>query len=133
MPEKGEVPQSETQGKNRARVNAIDISKVADLASKQGKSEVAEELRQIAQTPIGTPVHPEQAQQTQQVRPSIEGEAQSAPLSNPAKRLDTHNVEAMMSALEQAKKLPVPPGEEPGQFYYRKAMELLSQGKELQK
>src|SRR5947209_9690187 len=103
MSEKGEVPRSESHGKNQARVKAIDLSKVADLASKQGKSEVAEELRQIAQTPIGTPVHPEQAQQTQQARPSIEGQGQSAPLSNPAKRLDTHSVEAMMSALEQAK------------------------------
>jgi len=49
--------------------------------------------------------------------------------SRKAERFESKDVDAVLSAIEEAKKLPAPEGEEPGQFYYRKAMELLSQKK----
>lgn len=129
MSEGKEAPRNEAS-LHYARREAVNLNRVADLAEQRGNSELAKQLRQIAQIPEGTPLHPEQSQQVKRLPVS---EEQEQPSGNKAQRLDTLNVEAMLEALEQAKKLPVPPGEVVDQFYIRKARELLSKQREKQR
>ena len=121
------------------RLESSTINAVADALQKQGHKTLANELRSPA-------LSQEQIRQNQQ-RDHASWEAEmkakrdaetpllgaSSTSSQNAQRLDTQDVDAALNALEQAKRFPVPQGEEPGQFYHRKAQEILSQGKEPQK
>ncbi len=131
MPEKGgQEPSPKAQRLDTTTVNAL-----ADALQKQGDKTLANELRSPAPSQ-------EQIRQNQQ-RDHASWEAEmkakrdaetpllsSSTSSQKAQRLDTQDVDAALNALEQAKRFPVPQGEEPGQFYHRKAQEILSQGKE---
>src|SRR5947209_5987195 len=108
---------------NFARRDVVDLNKVADLASKRGMNDVAEKLRKSAKLPSRAPLHTEQQQSDvpagqevspQLTEPPVSSENHPVASSDQVHFFDKQEVDAMLNALEQAKRLPVPEGEQPG-------------------
>ena len=127
MAEGGESPRESgiqrPSVKEGGKRKVVNLDTLVGRMEQSGRGNEAKELRNL----IGPAYEPP---------PSVRREQQIPhPLDHKhgAVRLDTTDVEASLSAIEAAKKFPVPAGEEPGHFYYRKAQEIQSQGKGQQK